>query len=145
MAGRTHRSGQVRKRGPQLERQREHEPAQRSVDWAWATFVKSWHESRRFALEVHDGRKRGDGGRSICLGQIWGGSEKLTGTDLEATRRCYHEVLRHLLMHAQRCSVGGARRSAVSGMFAGYGTGSSCSGRIRWAQTRPLLWTRVSR
>jgi len=74
------------------------------LELAAGTSVKIQGESA-LKLEVHDGRKRGDWGKSICLGQqkqLWGMTkdewESLAGTSLEATRRCIRGVVR--LLHA---------------------------------------------
>lgn len=114
-------------------------------DWAWAAFAKTWAESGRFRLEVHDGRRRGDNGKSVCLGQIMHGGESLVGTSLEATRRCYREVFRHLQLHQQRCRVFVPTVTGVSRVFAGYGTGHSCSATRSWAVRRAAMWGRLSR
>lgn len=58
------------------------------------------HESHNFSLAVHDGTRRGDHGRALCLGQLWVNPwlparehARTVGTDLEATRRCVRGVL----------------------------------------------------
>lgn len=112
-------------------------------DWAWAAFAKTWHESRRFALEVHDGRLRGDRGASVCLGQIMHGGESLVGTSLEATRRCYREVFRHLQLHQRRCRVFVPTVTGVARVFSGYGSGYSCSASWSWAVRRAAMWERL--
>jgi hypothetical protein len=114
------------------------------ADWAWAAFVKTWHESRRFAVEVHDGRKRGELGE-VCLGQIMGGGDDLAGTDIESTRRCYREVLRLLQLHRQRCLVRVPSIAGVTQIFSGYGSGYSCSSSWLWAQQRAAMWGRLQR
>lgn len=111
-------------------------------DWAWAAFAKTYDESRRFALEVHDGRARGDHRQSVCLGQIYGGGDELVGVSLEATRRCYREVLRHLQLHQRRCRVLVPTRAGLERVFSGYGTGFSCGPRA-WANRRAALWARL--
>mgnify|MGYP006908298693 CR=1 FL=1 len=120
-------------------------------DWAWAAFVKMSAESRFFAIEVHDGRARGDNGRSVCLGQIMGGGERLVGTDYASTRRCVHEVLRHMQLHRERCRVRRATPTGIARVFAGYGTGHSCDpdfvsrhGGGRFARRRAAEWALLS-
>ncbi len=133
----------------ETERADEWAPGWTREDWAWAAYAKTWAESRRFAVEVHDGRKRGDNGKSVCVGQIWGGGDVLVGTDLAATRRCYHEVFRHMLIHRERCRVGAASPTAVATIFAGYGTGHSCNPDFasrhsgRFARRRATAWDRL--
>lgn len=120
-------------------------------DLALAGLVVTWHESGRWRLEVHDGSKRGDGGKSVCIGQIHGGTEDLVGTSLEATRRCVREVYRHLGTHWRRClrADRAPEAYALGAVFAGYGTGHSCDpmhdsphlGR-GWALSRAEVWWR---
>ena len=113
-------------------------------DWVSAGIAKTYAESRRFALEVHDGRARGDRGQSVCLGQIMGGGDELVGVDLEATRRCYREVFRHLQLHQRRCRVLVPTREGLARVFSGYGTGHSCSATRRWAVRRAAMWARLT-
>lgn len=110
------------------------------ADWAWLVYTKAWSESGRFDLRVHDGRLRGDRGRSVCLGQILGGSPALLGIGYDATRACIGETLRILRLHAERCRVGSASRAAAARIYAGYGTGYSCAPTISWARRRAALW-----
>jgi len=111
-------------------------------DWAAAALVKTWAESGRFDRRVHEGSRRGDAGRSWCLGQVMGGGKRLAGIGLEPTRACYRETLRILLLHACRCRVGPASQTAVARTFGGYGTGYSCS-VLPWAGRRAWMWQRV--
>ena len=96
---------------------------------AWSTFTKMWWESGRFSLAVHSGKKRGDAGRSVCLGQIMRGEEELVGTDLESTRKCVRRVMAFLIMHQNGCLAPQAKPSAYSMamIYAGYGTGNTCN------------------
>lgn len=110
-------------------------------DWAWLVFAKAWHESGRFDVRVHDGRLRGDDGRSVCVGQIMNGGDRLVGVDYDATRACVRESLRHLTLHTSRCRVGPATQTAATRVYSGYGTGHSCSATMRWAQSRAWLWS----
>lgn len=119
-------------------------------DWAWMGYTKTRLESRRFAVEVHDGTARGDGGVSVCLGQIYGGGAELVGIDLAATRRCYREVFRYLQLHQVRCNVWKPTPTGVAIVFAGYGTGSSCNADhvspvlgAGWARRRANAWAHL--
>jgi hypothetical protein len=114
-------------------------------DWQWdstslaaATFV-TWYSESKFALEVHNGsgksRHGEDQGRARCLGQlhktgwvpksVW---KTLTGTDLEATRRCARATMKVLAMQGKRCNM---RKKpnlwAVARMEAAYAHGMSCA------------------
>lgn len=97
-------------------------------DLAWATFTKMWFESGRFSLAVHSGKKRGDRGKSVCLGQIMHGDEDLVGTDLASTRRCVATVMKFLIMHQHGCLSEKAKPGpwAMAMIYAGYGTGRTC-------------------
>lgn len=108
-------------------------------------------ESGGFRLDVHDGRKRGDSGRSICLGQIQYGPwiskthaewEGLAGTDEQATRRCLTEAWRQLQLHRRLCASHGPSRERVAAIYSSYGTGRGCSVRS-WARTRARTWARL--
>lgn len=128
-------------------------------DLALAALTKMWAESGRFDPDVHAGTRRGDRGRSICLGQImiggpWTQSRAdwlgLAGTDAEATRRCARVVMLALAFHAKRCRVGGpAVPWKLAKVMAGYGSGWSCSATIadehgvRWAERRSWMWWRL--
>lgn len=134
-----------------------------------ATVMKMFHESGRFSLAVHDGRKRGDSRKSVCLGQIMHGSEDLVGTDFESTKRCASEVMRHLVIHQNRClkhsKPGKMNVWLIAKVYAGYGTGHSCDGniffllknenkepvldkngqpiKVYWARDRALDWAKM--
>jgi hypothetical protein len=112
-------------------------------DWAWMALVKTWWESGRFRLEVHDGRKRGDHGRSVCVGQIMNGGPDLVGTDYESTRRCYREVLRILHLHQMRCRVWAPTAGGVTRVFSGYGSGYACSSEWSSSRQRAGMWARL--
>src|SRR5689334_9855824 len=62
-------------------------------DLAAALLAVTFFESRHWALEVHDGRARGDRGASVCLAQIWTKDRSLAGTSSEATERCMHRAV----------------------------------------------------
>lgn len=113
-----------------------HNPGERDELWrwsdndlAWVTLTKIYHESIWFSVDVHDGRKRGDGGKSVCLGQIMHGAEELVGTDLDSTRNCVRRVMAYLIMHQHGCLAKQAKPSSwsVARVYAGYGTGRTCN------------------
>jgi hypothetical protein len=113
-------------------------------DAAWAAFTKMYFESGRFALSVHNGKRRGDGGRSVCLGQIMNGGDDLVGTDIESTRRCVRRVMDILGTHHNRCVYGSKPNvSAMSSVYAGYGTGHSCDPKLKFAARRAWLWWKL--
>lgn len=132
-------------------------------EWLWPTedlisgaFIKMWSESRRLSLEVHNGTRKGDNGKSVCLGQIMYGSKKLVGTDLAATRRCTAKVMQIMIQHQHRCLRGKARSNpsptSMARIYSGYGTGYSCSPNVHyvrhgkryyWARDRAWMWWRV--
>lgn len=133
-------------------------PSWRAEHLAWAAFVIAYWEGSRFALEVHDGSKRGDRGRSVCLGQVqtsglvppdeWAA---LPGTELEATRRCFAAIVRVFVAHLCRCAKGEPPSfDVVTRAMAGYGTGYSCSAEVRdadgnyWAKDRAEMWARLA-
>jgi len=125
-------------------------------DLGWAVFTMTWFESGRFRYSVHAGLWRGDAGRSVCLGQIMNGGNKLVGTDETHTRACIRAVERIMIMHQRRCLWKTAKPSqwTMAKVFAGYGTGYSCSAKvvrvikqkdgsvkkIYWALRRAGLW-----
>lgn len=130
-----------------------------SEDLAISGFSKMWHESGRFSYDVHTGKKRGDKGKSVCLGQIMNGGEDLVGTDLESTRRCVAQVFKHISLHANRCLKYTPNTPpsvwAMAKAYAGYGTGHSCNADIfiftneektkkrYWARERANLWFEI--
>lgn len=106
-------------------------------DLAWAAWTKMYHESAHYKIEIHNGKIRGDHGKSVCLGQIMGGSEALVGTDYDSTKRCVQRVMSILAYHQNRClyqSTGPSVR-AVAKIYAGYGTGHSCDPK-KWRAIR---------
>jgi hypothetical protein len=115
-----------------------------SADLAASILTVSWYESRRWALEVHDGRKRGDHGSSICLAQIWSKDSTLAATTPEATRRCFERAAEILELHAQRCGIHGIDEWQIARLFGAYGTGRTC-GAMPWSQNRARLWARFAR
>lgn len=111
--------------------------------YAYLALVTMWNESRRFAKDVHTGARRGDRGKSVCLGQIKGGGSELAGTDLAATRRCVAEVLRHLQYHRKRCKVNAVTRLGAAKISVGYGTGWSCDPHfVHVISKREFGWNR---
>jgi hypothetical protein len=110
---------------------------------AAAVLAKTWHESRRWAVEVHDGTVRGDRGRSCGLGQVWGGCSAV-GTSLAATRAHLHDVARILAHSARQCRVRRIDERTIARVFAMYGTGRTCVPGA-WVIPRAHLWTRMMR
>ena len=101
----------------------------------------TWFESRRWALEVHDGARRGDHGASVCLAQIWSRDRSLAGTSPEATRRCFHRAAQILAMHAARCGIRRVDEMQMARLLGAYGTGRTCH-TMPWARKRARLWAR---
>jgi hypothetical protein len=119
--------------------------AEANEDWQWdptslaaATFV-TWYSESRFALEVHNGSGKSrfgeDAGQARCLGQLhktgwvpksdW---QKLTGTDLESTRRCARATMKVLAMQGKRCKMKQKPNLwAVARIEAAYGHGTNCA------------------
>lgn len=128
-------------------------------DLALAAFTKMYYESGRFNLLIHQGKVRGDHGHSVCLGQIMNGGNRLVGDDRESTTRCVAEVMRHLILHQRRCLNENTPPSswAMAKVFAGYGTGFSCSANTwmpkkdekgnlvkdHWALERAATWWKL--
>lgn len=119
-------------------------------DLALAIFVKTFFESGRFNRDVHSGKIRGDKGRSVCLGQIMFGGNKLVGISPEATAKCIDAVIYHLTFHRARClkNVTAVPNSWMIGkIFAGYGSGYSCNPLHKnkfgdkWVLPRMRLWS----
>lgn len=110
-------------------------------EMALALLVKTWHESGRWDVRVHDGELRGDCHgegwrrrcRSVCLGQIHAGSgvvtyhehKRLVGTDWRSTRRCLAAAARALETARWQC-----RTDRIEAAYALYGTGSRCDARF---------------
>jgi hypothetical protein len=145
--------------------------AEANEDWRWdattlaaATFV-TWYSESSFEFEVHAGvgksRFRQDGGRARCLGQLhqmgwvpraeW---KRLTGTDLEATRRCARATMKVLAMQGQRCGMRQNKPNlwAVARLQAAYVNGRSCAptpastGRARrWAKLMARIESATAR
>jgi hypothetical protein len=134
--------------------------AEASEDWehdstslAAATFV-TWYAESRFALEVHNGSGKSrfgeDAGQARCLGQlhktgwvpksVW---QKLTGTDLESTRRCARATIKVLANQAKRCGM--KKKPSMWGvarMQAAYGHGMNCS-PTKASTARARRWTKL--
>jgi hypothetical protein len=119
--------------------------AQANEDWQWdptslaATTFVTWYSESRFALEVHDGSGQSrfgeDAGRARCLGQLhktgwvpkseW---QRLTGIDLESTRRCARATMKVLAKQGKRCKMKDTPNLwAVARLEAAYAHGMSCS------------------
>lgn len=130
--------------------------AQSATRWSWGprslafAVLTKFYEESRFALEVHDGTKRGDEGRAICLGQHHrnGRSEEewesLVGTDLDSTRRCVSATVKTLIAAQHYCDVAskGPTDENMGRVFALYGTGSRCS-PTRNTRGRVARWRRL--
>lgn len=134
--------------------------AEASEDWEYdstslaaATFV-TWYSESRFALEVHNGSGKSrfgeDAGQARCLGQlhktgwvpksVW---QKLTGTDLESTRRCARATMKVLANQAKRCGM--KKKPSMWGvarMQAAYGHGMNCS-PTKASTARARRWTKL--
>jgi hypothetical protein len=113
-------------------------------DLAAALLAVTFYESRHWALEVHDGRARGDRGESVCLAQIWTKDRSLAGTSSEATQRCLHRAAEILMLHSRRCGLRYMDQWQAARLFGAYGTGRTCSA-TDWAKKRASLWVRIRR
>ena len=109
---------------------------------AAAMLSVTWFESRRWALEVHDGARRGDHGSSVCLAQIWSHDRSLAGTSPEATRRCFRKAAQILGMHAARCGIRRVDEMQMARLLGAYGTGRTCH-TMPWARKRARLWAKL--
>jgi len=111
---------------------------------ATAILAVTWYESRRWALEVHEGRVRGDKGASICLAQIWSHDHALVGTSREATDRCFRRAADILVLHAKRCGLRRIDRWEMARLLGAYGTGRTCHS-MPWARKRAGLWATLTK
>jgi hypothetical protein len=111
---------------------------------AAALLSVTWYESRRCALEVHDGRARGDHGASKCLAQIWTEDRSIVGTSKEATLRCFERATEILVLHAKRCGIRRIDELQMARLFGAYGTGRTCHS-LPWARMRARHWTNLLR
>src|SRR5262252_7139787 len=109
---------------------------------ATAILSVTWFESRRWALEVHDGARRGDKGASVCLAQIWTYDRTLAGTSPEATRRCFRRAAEILALHANRCGIRRIDETQMARLLGAYGTGRTCH-TMPWAKKRAHLWAKL--
>jgi hypothetical protein len=109
---------------------------------AAAILSVSWFESRRWALEVHAGTRRGDRGASVCLAQIWTGDRSLAGTSPEATRRCFKKAAEILALHAGRCGIRQIDEFQMARLLGAYGTGRTCHS-MPWARKRAHFWAKL--
>ena len=109
-------------------------PGWRHKERALMLLVKAWYESGLFALEVHTGKKRGDGGKSVCLAQIHRGPwlddelwKSLPGTSREATSRCFAVAYAMLTKAHCYCTPRAPPGEwVVASVYALYGTGRTC-------------------
>lgn len=113
-----------------------------------------WEESGGLRRDVHDGRRKGDWGRAICLGQVhpqlrvpykeWA---TLAGVDYAATRRCVAASVRLYRAMAERCDrKGDGAETKLARRAAAYATGRTCEAS-GWVGARPrarhaLVWLR---
>lgn len=111
-------------------------------DLAAALLSVTWFESRRWALEVHDGRARGDRGASVCLAQVWSPDRSLAGTSPDATLRCMHRAAEILVLHARRCTIRHVDEHQMARLLAAYGTGKTCHA-TNWSWNRARLWVKL--
>ncbi len=125
----------------------------RGREWRWSkddlalsALNTMWWESARFDKSVHEGRKRGDHGKSVCLGQIMKGGNSLVGTDLGATRRCVSMVFRHLISQQHKCVPKNAKITtyAMAKIYAGYVTGWSCNAAFKTKENVSIAWNRAA-
>jgi len=119
-------------------------------DRAALALVLTYHESGRWRRDVHDGTKRGDHGRSVCLGQIMSGRwidralwRSLPGVSLAATRNCIRTTLHYLSRARRMCASGeGPSAAAAAKTFTMYGTGHQCAA-ISLGHTRGRHFRRI--
>jgi hypothetical protein len=134
--------------------------AQANEDWQWdptslaATTFVTWYSESKFALEVHNGSGRSrfgeDAGLARCLGQLhktgWVPKSEwrlLTGTDLEATRRCARATMKVLAMQGKRCKMRHKPNLwAVARLEAAYGHGLSCA-PTKASTSRARRWAKL--
>lgn len=132
--------------------------ARAAKGWGWgsrslafAALTILYNESR-FSLPVHSGDQLGDRGRARCLGQIHASGlipkpewEKLTGTDLDSTRRCVRATMRLLVAQHRWCAVHRKPLTTdnMARVFAAYGSGGRC-GVTGSARERARQWTRLA-
>jgi hypothetical protein len=105
---------------------------------AFGLVVTYWGESR-FSPRIHEGTRRGDGGLSICLGQIrrdpkltaesnpleYAAWEALGGTSLEATTLCVQrsaKIMRGAYWHCRSLDP----KWGMPEAFVLYGSGRTC-------------------
>ena len=125
----------------------------RGREWRWSyedlavsALNTMWWESAMFDKKVHEGKRRGDRGKSVCLGQIMKGSETLVGTSLDATKRCVSMVFKHLISQQYRCvpkNVKVATTYAMAKVYAGYVTGWSCNAGFKTKENVSIAWNRA--
>lgn len=119
-----------------------------------ALLARTWYEEgARFALAVHEGRKRGDNGRAACFGQVWSHGVLLPraqwlatmGTDLESTAACARATANYLTVSVERCmrpSLSEFENTARVVML--YGTGKRCTpGAWAYRRAAHAMWWRT--
>jgi len=94
--------------------------------------VTQFRYESHFSKNVHSGKKLGDGGRAICLGQHhinWRTKSEwqaLAGLDLESTLRCASATRDALQAGRRFCRVNHGKRIDWRHIFSYYSTGRSC-------------------
>ncbi len=123
---------------------------------AEAALVVTWWESGRWSPSVHSGRRKGDHGRSHCLGGIMRGTgwwtldewKRSVGFDLGSTTMCMRLTTRALARHAGRCfgrNPGKLDAWKMAVLFYAYGSGKGCVKRPpKWAHARAWTWVRMT-
>lgn len=128
------------------------------VDSSWPTHalafaaIVTFHGESRFALDVHSGERLGDRGRAACLGQLhrygmtheqW---ERLTGTSLDATRRCARATMEAIARSDRYCQhrhrAARPMRERVARALSLYGSGRTC-GPLTSSKKRARTWSRL--
>jgi len=128
----------------------------RSPEEAALVAATVWEESGRLRNDVQDGRRRGDKGKAICLGQVhaqralpraeWAAT---VGLDTASMRRCIAVVVRLYRVIGAKCDRrGDALEERLARRAAAYATGKSCR-PAAWKGARPrarraLAWLRTA-
>lgn len=113
---------------------------------SWRALVlRTWfEEGARFALDVHEGRRRGDAGRAVCFGQVWSHVTILprlewaqtVGVNQASTDACARATSKYLTIGVERCmqpTLSELENTARIVML--YGTGKRCTPGA-WAYNR---------
>jgi hypothetical protein len=130
-----------------------HEPSKLFVlrkVFAVAGILTVWHFESHLALEVHNGTKRGDGGKANCMGSIHASAlvpdwSQLSGTDLDATTRCARATLRVLRSSWWECAHGrDIDEQSLAETLEQYATGHTCAPGAE-SRKRARFWMRLTR